>query len=107
MKHYAIIGNYRNSIKTAYVPGWDLAFSKDGLPTMTQVEDYLCSVVDDTNYSKLLVKHGKLLAKQIGIRASDATAILVNEQQKAAIEQHFAPEISKTLWILDVDSVSV
>lgn len=101
MSKFVILGNYLANIKTEYVSGWDYHFSKNGkgLSTIMQVEDYTCSVLNDRSYDKALVKEGKALAKKLGVRAKDASAIIVCESTKNAIVKHFAPEVNKTIWI--------
>ena len=102
MNQYIVIGNYQNNIKTAYVSGWDRVINERGLPTISQVESYLCDVLDDRSYGQLLVKDAKLLARKINIRVGDATAIVVSKKSKEKIAKHFKPEIDKTLWIVEV-----
>jgi CxxC motif-containing protein len=101
MKRYYVLGNYMLNNKTPYVAGWDRAFSEKGLSTIHQVEDYTCSVLDDRSYDKVMVKTGKALARQVGVRVKDASAIVVKESTKNSIEQHFAPELNKSIWIVE------
>jgi CxxC motif-containing protein len=103
MKRYYVLGNYLSKNKTAYVPGWDYHFGESGkgLSTIMQVEDYTCSVLGDRSYDKALVKTGKAVARQVGIRVKDASAIIVEESTKNSIEQHFAPELNKSIWIVE------
>lgn len=101
MKRYYVLGNYLSTNKTPYVPGWDRAFSEKGLSTIMQVEDYTCNVLGDRSYNKAMVKTGKAIARQVGVRVKDASAIIVQESTKNSIEQHFAPEINKTIWIVE------
>jgi len=103
MKRYYILGNYMSRNKTPYVAGWDYHFSEsgDGLSTIHQVEDYTCSVLGDRSYDKAMVKTGKELARKAGVRVKDASAIVVKESTKNSIEQHFAPELYKTIWIME------
>lgn len=102
-KKFVILGNYLAKNKTEYVSGWDYHFSDvgQGLPTIHQVEDYACSVLQDRSYDKALVKNGKALAKKLGVRAKDASAIIVCEKTKIAIAEHFAPEVNKSIWIVE------
>ena len=103
MKRYYILGNYLARNKTPYVPGWDYHFgeSGDGLSTIHQVEDYTCWTLKDASYDKALVKTGKAIARQVGVRVKDASAIIVKESTKNSIEQHFAPELNKSIWIVE------
>jgi hypothetical protein len=99
-KQYAILGNYKNRIKTAYIPGWDRVFSQDGLSTICQAELHI--VEKKQNYGKLLVKDGKALGKAMGMRVKDSCGIVVNKATRDEIAKHFAPELNKTLWIKEL-----
>ena len=99
-RKYAIVSNYLNNHTRCYVDGWDRLFAGEGMDTGSQIESFLCEVLKDKTYQSVLVKQGKALARQLGIKIGDAAAITVNQNQLNAIKDHFAAELNKTFWVV-------
>jgi hypothetical protein len=96
-KQFAIVTNYKTKIDTKYVEGWDGIDLGAGF----QVELYLNDVLS-VDYAKVAVGHGKLMAKKLGMRSGDASAIVVTESIKKKIAKHFKNEVNNTVFFLEI-----
>lgn len=104
MAKFVIVSNYLADHKRCYITGWDRAFTeREGLSTGFQIQNYLVDVLNDYSYGKATVGSAKHFARDIGgIRIKDASAILVSEEAKNSIVEHFAPELNTTFWVKEI-----
>jgi len=108
MKNFRIVGNYLNDTYDCYIKDWDRTFDPannlGGMSIISQVQYYL---LDEQNmdYGTTMVKTGKAIAKCVKsakVRIGDASAIAVDNAAVDVVKKHFAPEINKSIWILEV-----
>jgi len=103
---HVIVGNYNDNTYDRYLKGWDRHFDPKeklgGLSIISQIESYICEELNVRSQweFKAQVRVAKKVAKMVGFRAKDAAIVIVDEDTKNKVCEHFAKELTKRFAVV-------
>lgn len=108
---HVIVGNYNDDTYDCYVKGWDRIFDPEnnlgGMSIIHQIKSFISEELNVRKQwaFKAQVRASKKAAKMVGFRASDATIVIVDEDTKNKVCEHFAKELGKRFAVVTMEEV--